>query len=180
MGTVRSLDEARHKRRRSVRLTAVFSTLAAKRPRCWCPALNPSVSNRCDIEELEVAGESATVIAIPDEHGRETALIWSDHPRPINGKPVKSAPRHSVSATPRPALSGSIRKRSAALAPFAVAALLGLALTPAAYAQGSAPRRGLKPAAAKAGSLTTPKRPLAALVCTIHVVHEGSAFDHAA
>jgi hypothetical protein len=39
----------------------------------------PSASNRCDVEELEVAGENATVIHIPDERGQETALIWFDH-----------------------------------------------------------------------------------------------------
>lgn len=79
MGTVRSLDEARHKRRRSIGLTAVFSTLAAAAALLVLLRSTPSVSNRCDVEELEVAGESATVIAIPDEHGRETALIWFDH-----------------------------------------------------------------------------------------------------
>ncbi len=78
-GTVTSLSEARLKRRRSLRITAVFSTLAAAAALLLLLRASPGVSNRCDIEELEVAGESATVIRIPDEHGRETALIWFDH-----------------------------------------------------------------------------------------------------
>jgi hypothetical protein len=41
------------------------------------PAARPS--DHCDIEELEVAGQSATVLSVPDGHGRETALIWFDH-----------------------------------------------------------------------------------------------------
>lgn len=78
-GTVTSLAEARKRRQRSIRITAVFSTLAAAAALLLLLRAGPGVSNRCDIEELEVAGENATVIRIPDEHGRETALIWFDH-----------------------------------------------------------------------------------------------------
>ena len=66
-------------RRRSVRLTAILGTLAAAAGVLLMLRATPAPSNRCDIEELEVAGENATVIHIPDEHGRETALIWFDH-----------------------------------------------------------------------------------------------------
>lgn len=78
-GTVTSLFDARQRRRRSLGITALFSTLAAAAALLLLLRTNPGVSNRCDIEELEVAGENATVIRIPDEHGRETALIWFDH-----------------------------------------------------------------------------------------------------
>ena len=65
-------------RRRAVQVTAVLSSLAAAA--ALMLFLRPSTpSNRCDIEELDVAGQSATVIAVPDEHGQETALIWFDH-----------------------------------------------------------------------------------------------------
>ena len=74
-----ALDAARVRRRRSIGITAVFSTLAAAAGLLLLLRSTPGVSNRCDIEELEVAGENATVIQIPDEHGRETALIWFDH-----------------------------------------------------------------------------------------------------
>ena len=74
-----ALDSARVRRRRSIGITAVFSTLAAAAGLLLLLRSTPGVSNRCDIEELEVAGENATVIQIPDEHGRETALIWFDH-----------------------------------------------------------------------------------------------------
>lgn len=74
-----ALDAARVRRRRSIGITAAFSTLAAAAGLLLLLRSTPGVSNRCDIEELEVAGENATVIQIPDEHGRETALIWFDH-----------------------------------------------------------------------------------------------------
>lgn len=79
MGSLTSLATARQRRRRSIGITAAFSTLAAAAALLLLLRSSPAVSNRCDIEELEVAGESATVIHIPDEHGRETALIWFDH-----------------------------------------------------------------------------------------------------
>jgi hypothetical protein len=66
-------------RRPSVRLTAVLSSLAAAAGLVLVLRSHPPQSNRCDIEELEVAGQSATVIAVPDDHGQETALIWFDH-----------------------------------------------------------------------------------------------------
>ncbi len=74
-----ALDAARSRRRRSIGITAIFSTLAAAAGLVLLLRATPSVSNRCDIEELEVAGENATVIHIPDERGQETALIWFDH-----------------------------------------------------------------------------------------------------
>lgn len=92
------------------------------------------------------------------------------------GKPVKSASPLSVSATPRPASPAASASGRPRRAPLAVAALLGLALTPAAYAQGSAPAAAV-PAAAKAGSPDDAKETASCLVRTIHAVHEGSAFD---
>ncbi|MBL9005369.1 MAG: hypothetical protein JNJ46_14040 [Myxococcales bacterium] len=74
-----ALESARSRRRRSIGITAIFSTLAAAAGLLLLLRAKPAISNRCDIEELEVAGENATVIHIPDEHGRETALIWFDH-----------------------------------------------------------------------------------------------------
>jgi len=66
-------------RRRTVQVTALLSSMAAAA--ALVLVLRPPVppSNHCDIEELDVAGQSATVIAVPDEHGHETALIWFDH-----------------------------------------------------------------------------------------------------
>jgi len=46
--------------------------------RAWLRAV-PTVSNRCEVEELEVAGDNVAVIAMPDDHGNETTLIWFDH-----------------------------------------------------------------------------------------------------
>lgn len=66
-------------RRRTVRVTAILSSLAAAAAVMLLLRSQPPQSNRCDIEELDVAGQSATVIAVPDEHGQETALIWFDH-----------------------------------------------------------------------------------------------------
>lgn len=66
-------------RRRTVQVTALLSTLAAAAGLVFLlrPAALPS--NRCDIEELDVAGQNATVIAVSDDNGHETALIWFDH-----------------------------------------------------------------------------------------------------
>lgn len=65
-------------RRRTVQVTALLSTLAAAAGLVLL--LRPAVpSNRCDIEELDVAGHNATVIAVSDDNGHETALIWFDH-----------------------------------------------------------------------------------------------------
>lgn len=66
-------------RRRTVQVTALLSTLAAAAGLMFL--LRPSAlpSNRCDIEELDVAGHNATVIAVSDDNGHETALIWFDH-----------------------------------------------------------------------------------------------------
>jgi hypothetical protein len=66
-------------RRRTVRVTAILSSLAAAAGLMLVLRSQPPQSNRCDIEELDVAGQSATVFAVPDEHGQETALIWFDH-----------------------------------------------------------------------------------------------------
>ena len=66
-------------RRRAVRVTAILSSLAAAAGLMLLLRSHPVQTNRCDIEELDVAGQSATVIAVPDEHGQETALIWFDH-----------------------------------------------------------------------------------------------------
>jgi hypothetical protein len=74
-----ALEAARSRRRRSIGITAIFSTLAAAAGLLLLVRSTPSASNRCDVEELEVAGENATVIHIPDERGQETALIWFDH-----------------------------------------------------------------------------------------------------
>jgi hypothetical protein len=66
-------------RRRTVQVTALLSTLAAAAGLIF--VLTPTVPPRsnCEVEELEVAGQNATVLAIPAGHGRETALIWFDH-----------------------------------------------------------------------------------------------------
>ena len=66
-------------RKVTYRVTAVASLVAvAAAMALWLRPV-PQVSNRADIEELEVAGASATVIAVPDEHGDDTTLIWFDH-----------------------------------------------------------------------------------------------------
>jgi hypothetical protein len=66
-------------RRRTIQVTAILGTLAAAASLVLL--LRPSAypSNHCEIEELDVAGQNATVISVPDEHGHETALIWFDH-----------------------------------------------------------------------------------------------------
>lgn len=66
-------------RRKTVRFTAVLSALAAAAGLLVMFRATPKISNRCDIEELEVAGENAAVLSIPDENGHDTALIWFDH-----------------------------------------------------------------------------------------------------
>lgn len=66
-------------RRRTVQITALLSTLAAAAGLLLMLRPAPHPNNHCDIEELDVAGENATVISVPDDHGHETALIWFDH-----------------------------------------------------------------------------------------------------
>ena len=67
------------RRRIGLRLTAGTSALAvAAAMMLWLRAV-PTVSNHCDVEELEVAGNSAAVLSVADDHGDETTLIWFDH-----------------------------------------------------------------------------------------------------
>lgn len=66
-------------RRRTVQITAAISTLAAAAGLLFM-LRSGAPSNRCDIEELDIAGGNATVIAVPDEQGHKTTtLIWFDH-----------------------------------------------------------------------------------------------------
>lgn len=66
-------------RRRMVRVTALLSTLAAAAVLLLLLLPSSYPSNRCDIEELDVAGQNATVIGVLDEQGRKTTLIWFEH-----------------------------------------------------------------------------------------------------
>lgn len=83
VANVRSIHSAR--RRGMFRATAVMSALAvAAAALLWLrPVPKARPSNACDVEDLEVAGQSATVIAIPDDRGDgrgdDTTLIWFDH-----------------------------------------------------------------------------------------------------
>jgi hypothetical protein len=67
------------RRRIAFRMTAVTSALAvAAAVLLWLRAV-PTVSNHCEVEELEVAGDNAAVISVADDRGNETTLIWFDH-----------------------------------------------------------------------------------------------------
>lgn len=67
------------RRRIAFRMTAVTSALAvAAAVLLWLRAV-PTVSNHCEVEELEVAGDNAAVISVGDDRGNETTLIWFDH-----------------------------------------------------------------------------------------------------
>lgn len=66
-------------RRRTVRVSALLSTLAAAAGLVVLLRPFAAPSNRCDIEELDVAGQNAAVITLSDGQGRETSLIWFDH-----------------------------------------------------------------------------------------------------
>lgn len=66
------------RRRMMVRITAAVSAAAvAASLLLWVRPL--PVSNRCDVEELEVAGSSAMVLTVPDDRGDATTLIWFEH-----------------------------------------------------------------------------------------------------
>lgn len=66
------------RRRVAFRMTAVTSALAvAAAVLLWLRAV-PTVNNHIEVEELEVAGDSATVISVADD-GNDTTLIWFDH-----------------------------------------------------------------------------------------------------
>lgn len=66
------------RRRMMVRITAAVSAAAvAASLLLWVRPL--PVSNRCDVEELEVAGSSAMVLTVPDDRGDTTTLIWFEH-----------------------------------------------------------------------------------------------------
>lgn len=87
VASVRSISSAGtgSRRRGMFRATAVMSALAvAAAALLWLrPVPKARPSNACDVEDLEVAGQSATVIAIPDDRGDgrgdDTTLIWFDH-----------------------------------------------------------------------------------------------------
>jgi anti-sigma factor RsiW len=74
LGTVLPL-----RRRAVIRLTAVTSALAVAAAVLLFLRPVPAVSNHCEVEELEVAGDNAAVISVADDHGNETTLIWFDH-----------------------------------------------------------------------------------------------------
>lgn len=66
------------RRRMMVRVTAAVSAAAvAASLLLWVRPL--PVSNRCDVEELEVAGSNAMVLTVPDDRGDTTTLIWFEH-----------------------------------------------------------------------------------------------------
>ena len=68
------------RRRFGFRLTAGTSALAvAAAMMLWLRAVPTTVSNQVEVEDLEVAGNNAAVLAVPDDHGNETTLIWFDH-----------------------------------------------------------------------------------------------------
>jgi hypothetical protein len=67
------------RRRVAFRMTAATSALAvAASVLLWLRPV-PPVSNHCEVEELEVAGDNAAVLSVADDHGNETTLIWFDH-----------------------------------------------------------------------------------------------------
>ena len=67
------------RRRLGFRMTAATSALAvAASVLLWLRPV-PLVSNHTEVEELEVAGDNATVLSVADDHGNETTLIWFDH-----------------------------------------------------------------------------------------------------
>lgn len=68
------------RRRTAVRVTAtVVSLLAMAASVLLFVRPVPRPGNGCDVESLEVAGQSAAVMSIPDEGGQEMTLIWFDH-----------------------------------------------------------------------------------------------------
>lgn len=77
MGTVLHFTPAR--RRLMGRVTAVVSALAmAAAFALWLkPA--PAQTNHCDVESLEVAGGSATVLKVQGDHDDTTTVLWVDH-----------------------------------------------------------------------------------------------------
>ncbi len=67
------------RRRFALRATAVMSALAMAASLLLWLRTGPTASNRCDVEELEVAGTTAALITLPGERGNDTTLIWVDH-----------------------------------------------------------------------------------------------------
>ncbi len=68
------------RRRTALRVTATaVSLLAMAASIALFVRPVPRPGNGCDVESLEVAGQSATVMSIPDEGGQEMTLIWFDH-----------------------------------------------------------------------------------------------------
>ena len=66
------------RRRLGLRISAaVTAAAAAASLLLWMRPL--PVSNRCDVEELEVAGSNAMVLTVPDDRGDTTTLIWFEH-----------------------------------------------------------------------------------------------------
>lgn len=66
------------RRRLGLRISAAVTALAAAASLLlWMRPL--PVSNRCDVEELEVAGSNAMVLTVPDDRGDTTTLIWFEH-----------------------------------------------------------------------------------------------------
>ena len=175
MGTVRSLDEARHKRRRSIGLTAVFSTLAAAAALLVLLRSTPASAIAAMSKSSKSPVRAPPSSPSPTSTAVKRRLSGSITKRPINGKPVKSA-RHS----PSPRLlvrplrqhpqavgrAGALGRRRAA----------GPRADPSRLRTGQRPAAAV-PAAAKAGSPDDAKETASCLVRTIHAVHEGSAFD---
>jgi ferric-dicitrate binding protein FerR (iron transport regulator) len=67
------------RRRWMLPATALVSALAMAAALALLLWPRPRTTNHCDIERLEVAGSSATVLSVPDDHGSATTLIWMDH-----------------------------------------------------------------------------------------------------
>lgn len=66
------------RRKLGLRISAAVTALAAAASLLlWMRPL--PVSNRCDVEELEVAGSNAMVLTVPDDRGDTTTLIWFEH-----------------------------------------------------------------------------------------------------
>ncbi len=75
--TVHAFSPAR--RRLMGRATAVVSALAmAAAFAFWLMPAAPQ-TNHCDIESLEVAGGSATVLKVSGDRGDATTVLWVDH-----------------------------------------------------------------------------------------------------
>ncbi len=66
-------------RRWGARTTAVVTALAMAAAFVAWLVPGQAPTNHCDVESLEVAGSSATVMKLPGQGGDSMTLIWVDH-----------------------------------------------------------------------------------------------------